>query len=205
VGTSVILDIIFSAVIAGAVLLMIISMNQTVSSSTFVSTNELSIQTNMTTLVRIVETDFRKIGYCKDPLKILDPSKSIKTVGRTMIKFISDVQNDGTVDTVEYTLGDTTSCRVTPNPRDRMLYRTISSSATGKKTQGYSLGVLRFDFIYYDALADSILLAKAVADPSSIYSLQLSVLLESPYAYDTTYSYSYWRQIRLAARNLRAR
>jgi hypothetical protein len=86
-----------------------------------------------------------------------------------------------------------------------MLYRTISSSATGKKTQGYSLGVLRFDFIYYDALADSILLAKAVADPSSVYSLQLSVLLESPYAYDTTYSYSYWRQIRLAARNLRAR
>ena len=203
-GTSVILDIIFSAVIAGAVFLMIINMNQTVANSTFVSTNELSIQSNMTTLVRIVETDFRKIGYCKDPIKILDPSKSIKTVGRNMIKFISDVQNDGTVDTVEYTLGDTTSCRSTPNPRDRMLYRTISTSTT-KKTQGFSLGVLRFEIIYYNALADSILLSKAVADPSLVYSLQLSVLLESPYAYDTTYSYSYWRQIRLAARNLRNR
>ncbi|MBI5477045.1 MAG: hypothetical protein HY964_09965 [Ignavibacteriales bacterium] len=199
----VIFDIIFSIVVAGAVMLMVINMNQTVANETFVSVNELSIQTNMTTLVRIIENDFRKIGYCKDPNMIPDPEAAIKEVSSTSIKFLSDVESPfGQIDTVKYWIGDTSTCNMTPNPRDKMLFRKISTSSTSK-TDRYVLGLLKFDLTYYNTWGDRITIPPAQV--GEISTLQLSVLLESPYAYDTVYSYSYWRQIRLAARNLKNR
>jgi hypothetical protein len=198
-GHSTIFDIISSMIIGGFIVLLIVHLNLTLANSTYTTTNDLNMQTNMTTLVRIIENDFRKIGYCADPLKIADPSKSILSVGLNSIKFVSDIENKGIVDTVYYYLGDTSSARVTPNPRDRILYRVVNR----KSPQGYNLGVTKFDFLFYNALGDS--LSFPVNPPSRIYSMRLSILLESPYAYDTTYAYSYWRQLRLAARNLRNR
>jgi len=198
-GHSVIFDIIGSFIIAGFLMLMIINLDRTIVESTYTTTNDLMVQTNMTTLVRIIESDFRKIGFCASPDKIPDPSKSILQAGAHSIKFISDVDNNGAVDTVNYFVGDTSSCRSTPNPRDMMLYRKVNSQSA----KPYNLGVTKFDFLYYDALTDS--LTFPIAAPSSVYSMRLSILLESQYAYDTTFSYSYWRQLRLAARNLRNR
>jgi hypothetical protein len=195
-GTSTIFDIIVATIIAGAVLLMLIHLNQTVAYSTYSTTNDLMIQTNMTTIVQMIENDFRRIGYCANPDKIPDGSKAILTADAHSITFQTSVNADTNVDVVGYSIGDTSTCRNTPNPRDRMLYRTVNG-----KRQGFVLGLTKFDFLFYDALKiDTI--ALPIPYPTGIYNIQLSILLESPYAYDTLYSYSYWRQIRLASRNL---
>jgi hypothetical protein len=198
-GTSTIIDIIGSFVIAGFLLLMVNNLNGTVTATAFTTTSDLIVQQNMTTLVRIIEEDFRRIGYCKDPMKIPDPTKSIRSADQHSIEFLTDVNNDGFVDTVKYSIGTTAGLTSTPNPRDMLLYRTVNKAAT----TGYSLGVTKFDFLYYNAQADS--MTFPITTPSAIYAIRLSILLESPFAYDTIYSYAYWRQLRLAARNLKNR
>jgi hypothetical protein len=198
-GSSTMIDIIASFIIAGFILLMIVNLNQTLAESTYVTTNDLSVQTNMTTLVKIIETDFRRIGYCANPSNFPDPTKAMREVQPHSIKFLTDVDGNGNIDSIRYWVGDTTSCRKTANPRDVMLYRQINQQTA----QQFSLGVVTFDFLYFSALMDS--LSFPISNPAQVNSIRLSILLESPYAYDTTYSYSYWRQLRLAARNLRNR
>jgi hypothetical protein len=197
-GSSTIFDIIASFVIAGFVMVMIVKLDRTITSSTYTVTNDLSVQTTMTSVVRILENDFRKIGYCADPTKVPDPSKSILAATAHSITFISDNDNNGKLDTLQYYVGDTTTCRKTSNPRDFLLYRKVNTA----NPQLFNIGLTRFDLVYYNSFADSLAFPIATSTLPSIYSMRLSVLLESPYAYDTTYSFSYWRQLRLAARNL---
>ncbi len=199
-GQSTILDVLGSILLAGFLLLIITRLDGSIVDSTFGTTSDETVQENLTTLVRIIETDFRKIGYCSDPSQIPDPTKSIIAADQHGITFRTDVDNDGVVDTLRYYVGTTASLSRTPNPRDFMLYRSIVNK---KETTGFSLGVTTFDFLFYDAMSDPI--AFPVTTPNAIYAMRLSILLESPFAYDTSYSYAYWRQIRLAARNLKNR
>lgn len=198
-GHSTIFDVISSIVIGGFLLLIITQLYGTVAENTYTNASELTVQENLVALVRIIENDFRKIGYCSDPVKIPDPSKSILTADEHSISFRTDVDNDGFVDTMKYLTGLPSGLTSTPNPKDKFLYRIVNN----QPSQGISLGVVRFDFLYYNALGDS--LSFPISNPNEIYAMRLSVLLESPYAYDTTYTYAYWRQLRLAARNLKNR
>jgi hypothetical protein len=198
-GHSTIFDVISSIIIGGFLLMIITQMYANVSENTFNNTNDLVVQENLVALVRIIETDFRKIGYCADPTKIPDPTKSILSADEHSISFRTDVNNDGNVDILRYSTGLASGLTSTPNPRDKLIYRTIN----GTGSNGINLGVVVFDFMYYNALGDS--LSFPIGNPNEIYAMRLSVLLESPYAYDTTYTYAYWRQLRLAARNLKNR
>jgi len=198
-GQSTIFDVISSIVIGGFLLIIITQMYANVSENTYNNTNDLIVQENLVALVRIIETDFRKIGYCADPSKIPDPSKSILSADEHSISFKTDVDNDGIVDILRYSTGLPSGLTTTPNPRDRLIYRTVNGTAS----YGISLGVVIFDFMYFNAIGDS--LSFPITNSNEIYAMRLSVLLESPFAYDTTYTYAYWRQLRLAARNLKNR
>jgi hypothetical protein len=197
-GSSTILDIVGSFVIAGFLLMLVLGLYGTISNSVFVTNNELMVQTSLVTIVTMMENDFRLLGYCKDPIKVADPTLSIKSATRHSIKFITDVNNTGNLDTMTYTVGDTSGAHMTANPRDMLLLRIING-----KTQAMSLGITQFDFKFYNVLGDSI--PTPVPDPKEIYTMELSLKIESPAAYDTTYSYAYWRQLRLTSRNLRNR
>ncbi|MBI5020852.1 MAG: hypothetical protein HZB59_05400 [Ignavibacteriales bacterium] len=198
-GSSTILDILSSIIIAGFLLLMVIHMNSSLVYSNYTTTNDLTVQENLVSLVRMIEDDFRRIGYCREYTKVPDPSKAILGAGRHNIKFQTDLLNVGNVDTLEYSIGTISGLTGTPNPRDMYLFRDINN----RRGSGISLGVTKFDFVYFDAQGDS--LPFPISNPNAIYEIQLSVLLESPYAYDTTYSFAFWRQLRLAARNLKNR
>ena len=150
-------------------------------------------------IVDILERDFRKIGYCADPNNIPDPSKSILSATAHSISFIADLDKDGKVDTLEYYVGLPTSLTSTPNPRDMLLYRVVNHH----QVQSIDIGLTKFDFLYFDAQQDS--LDFPIATASAIYSIRLSILLESSHAYDSLYAYAYWRQLRLAAVNLKNR
>lgn len=198
-GSSTILDILSSLIIAGFLLLMVTHMNGSLVYSNYTTTNDLTVQENLVSLVRMIEDDFRRIGYCREYVKIPDPSKAIIDAGRHNIKFQTDLLNVGNVDTLEYAVGTPSGLTGTLNPRDFYLHRDVNNL----RKSGISLGVTKFDFVYFDAQGDS--LGFPIENPNEIYEIQLSVLLESPYAYDTTYSFAFWRQLRLAARNLKNR
>jgi len=212
-GTTTIFDIITSTVIGALLLLMALRLNAQAIETNALYQNNLNLQQGMVALVDIVESDFRKIGYCKDFTKISPPNIAIVAADSLSIKFLTDIPSsptdfgDGIVDTIWYYTGSTGS---NPNnPREKPLYRVIN----GNTAEGWNLGVTRFALRYYDALGDT--LPFPISDPKRIYTLEINISLESPapltqIQYHDSVSASedfkvYWKQIRLASRNLRNR
>jgi hypothetical protein len=84
----------------------------------------------------------------------------------------------------------------TPNPRDRFLYRVVNSETP----VGVNLGVTQFSLEYFNALGSK--LSFPISDPREIFTMQIDITVEDVAAYDEKYQTIFWRQIRMAARNL---
>jgi len=176
---------------------------------------DLLVQQNLVEVTRLLEYDFKKIGYCKDPTKIPNPSLAIRYADSIKIKFLtdfptsSDPQGDGIVDTLTYYVGPTSEASVTPNPNDRLLYRVENNSTP----VGVNLGVTQFELKYFDAFRDSIV--SPVVNCGLIQYMQITIevqnlvaadtLIVNRAAFDRSYQSAFWRQVRLVAKNLRNR
>lgn len=198
-GFSTIIDIMGSMIIGGILLTITLRLNDSATGKTYNNSAELSLQENMATVAQIVETDFRKIGYCADWNKFPDPSKAVVYADESSIKFLTDIDYDTNMDSISFYLGPTSELLSTPNPRDRILYR-VENNETPIPS---NLGVTQFRLVYFDALGDTIY--PPVSAPGLITSVEINLAVESVAAYDTAYSSAFWRQIRLVARNLKNR
>jgi len=198
-GTSVILDILGSTVIGGILMMNLFQINSSAVENNYTGNGELIAQTNLSTTVQVLEIDFRKIGYCADWEQIPIPTQAIISADSSSIKFLTDVDSDGIVDTMHYYLGPTSELLSTPNPRDRFLYRVVNSEVP----VGVNLGVTQFNLTFFDVLGNPI--SFPIAVPGEIYTMQIDITVEDVSAYDEKYSSAFWRQIRLAAKNLRNR
>ena len=198
-GFSSLLDILGSTIMGGILMLIIFRLNDAAAENTYNNSGELISQQNIATVVQTLETDFRKIGFCKDWEKIPIPSQAIIMADSNKIKFLTDVQADGKVDTMYYYIGSTLELLTTPNPRDRFLYRVINDEFPAQ----VNLGVTEFSLIYFDVLGDT--LNFPITVPGAIHSMQINIAVENSAAYDNRYSSVFWRQIRLAAQNLKNR
>ena len=212
-GTSTIFDIITSTVIGGMLLLIALRLNAQAIETNAIYQDNLNLQQGLVALVDIIENDFRKIGYCKDWTKISPPNIAIVSADSNSIKFLTDIPanstdlGDGFVDTLYYYVGPPGGN--SNNPNEMPLYRIVNGNAS----QGWSLGVTRFSLKYYDTLGDT--LHFPIIDPKLIYTLEVNICLQSPAPltqiqyHDSTAAAEdfkvYWKQIRLASRNLRNR
>lgn len=200
-GSSTMIDIVGSYIIAGVLLTFMLNLDRNITQANYTSVNDVIVQTNIVNAAKIIETDFRRIGYCAIPNNIQDPSKAIISALPTGISFITDVNGDGLVDTVTYSVGTAAALTQTPNPRDFLLYRKVKTGATSSTTT-FSIGLTQFQIAYYDQQEDSLTFPITVGN---VYEMRMTMQLQSPFAYDTIYSYSYWREMRLASRNLKNR
>lgn len=198
-GFNVLMDILGSSIIGGIIMLTLFRVNDSSIENTLNGSTELSAQQNLSTIVQILEEDFRRIGYCADWNKIPVPAHAIIYADSNEIKYLTDIESDGEVDTMHYYIGDPSELLVTPNPRDRFLYRVVNSEIP----VGVNLGVTQFKLTFFNPLGDSIYFP--VPDPREIYTMQIDITVEDVAAYNQEYSTAFWRQIRLAARNLRNR
>ena len=199
-GTSVILDLLGSIAIGGILMMNLFQINNTAVENNYTGTGELTAQQNLSTTVQVLEYDFRKIGYCADWEKIPIPTKAIISADSISIKYLTDVDPpDGNVDTMYYYLGPASELLNTHNPRDRFLYRVVNSEAP----VGVNLGVTQFNLTFFDVLGN--LINFPIAVPGEIYTMQIDITVEDVDAYNEQYSTVFWRQIRLAAKNLRNR
>ncbi|HVO74331.1 MAG TPA: hypothetical protein VMT35_09940 [Ignavibacteriaceae bacterium] len=205
-GFSTIIDILGSMIVGGMLMLILWRMNDSATKNLYNYGGELVLQQNLAVTSEVLEYDFRKIGYCKNWAKVVDPSKSILLADSDKIKFLTDLypdgDPDGIIDTLFYRLGPVTELSSTPNPRDRYLYRSINSEIPKK----INLGVTKFHLVYYDALEDTIPFPiNYPIDTKRINSVEINLTVEDVSAYDNEYSSAIWRQIRLISRNLKER
>lgn len=180
------IDLIGSLALIGVLILTVAMVNVNLNQAVYDSTFELTAQQNLIELAGTLEYDFLKIGYRA-------PKPAITYADSTSVTFKADIENVGAVDSIRYFLGSPTDPGValTPNPRDRVLYR-----LNGDEPQrGTSLGVVRFHLSYYDS-------AGAVTSTlSQIKSIKVQLSVESPYPVDTTYAGAYWEKL-IYPRNL---
>lgn len=198
-GYSTILDIVGSMIIGGILMMTAWRLSGAATEKTYNNSGELALQQNLVTVAQIVEYDFRKIGYCANPNNLPDATKSIPYADSSSIRFYTDVDSDGDIDSISYYLGPTSECASTPNPRDRILYRVVNNETPMPS----NLGVTQFRMTYYDVLDDSI--PSPVTTLGLISSVEINITVENVAAYDTLYSSAFWRQIRLASRNVNTR
>jgi hypothetical protein len=195
-GTNVILDIIGSIIIAGILMLSIFRVNNSSTEDLYRGSGNLVAQTNLATVVQILETDFRKIGYCSDWKQIPVPTEAILSADSISIRYLTDVDKNGIVDTMFYYFDPLTDIPGTPNPRDRFLYSVVN----GETPVGVNLGVTQYRMEFFNSLGTK--LSFPITDPREIYTMQIDITAEDVAAYDEKYQTIFWRQIRMAARNL---
>lgn len=207
-GFSTLLDLLGSTLIGGMLLLILFRVNDATVENNFMYGGELIVQQNLVAVVELLEFDFRKIGYCQDWSKLSNPLLYIISADSNSIRFRTDLDSDGNVDSLWYYTGPTSELTETPNPRDQLLYRVENDDTP----IGTNLGVTQFKMVYYDALGAE--LSVPVASPDLIQMIEINIRVEDVYGYDTNnegkedmdmYASAFWRQIRLAARNLKNR
>ena len=215
-GTAAILDVLGSMVIGGMLLLILFRLNDSTTQNTYNFSGELVTQQNMVTTVEVLEYDFRKIGYCENPLALPDPEENaILYADTSKIRFLTDVlvppyndpHGDGVVDTMEYYLGRKITS--TPNPNDRMLFRIVNSDTTG-----VNLGITEFKIRYFrdslmatggTTLAEILPKDLPKSAPTGITAMEIDIQVENTATYNAgknPYRTAFWRQIRLSSRNL---
>ena len=200
------MDIVGSMIIGGILMTLVWRLSDASTEKTYNNSGELTIQQNLLTLAQMIEFDFRKIGYCntwnaiKDPRKTkeaFNPSQAIIYADETSIPFYTDLSPyDGKIDSVSYYLGPVSECSATPNPRDKILYR-IENDETPIAS---NLGVTDFEMVYYDVNNDVI--TPPIITRGLIKSIEINLTVENVAAYDEKYSNAFWKQIRLASRNV---
>jgi hypothetical protein len=213
-GSQTILDLISASMVFGSLMLIVLRLNGSTMERMQDYREDLIVQQNLVEIAKLLEYDFRKIGYCKDYSKIPIATHAIRYADTSKIIFWTDFptlfspSGDGNIDSLTYYVGPTSELSATPNPNDKLLYRVENNVSP----IGVNLGVTIFNIQYFDALR--IPLPTPVSDPREIQYLQITIQTEHPIkwtkfyntaTYDTVYQSAYWRQVRLVAKNLNNR
>jgi len=210
-GFSTLIDILGASLIGGMIMLILFRMNDATIESHYLNSGELIVQSNLVSIVELLERDLRKVGYCEQWEKIPDPTIAILKATDTSITFLTDVSQseaiqigDGNVDTLKYWVGKPTDPEVmgTPNPKDRILYRQVNN----QEPFSANLGLTQFKLKYFNALGNEITSMPATP-PLGIITMQIDITVENTAAYGDeaekdVYSKdrsAFYRQIRLAA------
>ncbi len=203
-GFSTLLDILGSVVIGGLLLMILLRINNLAVQKSFTFTGDAILQRNLVDVVKLIEYDFRQMGYTTDWVNanVMDPL--ISSADSTSIAFVVDGK------TYRYYVGDTTELPSTPNPHDILLYRQYGTDPP----MSSSMGITKFHLTYYDMWDNN--LATPVANTQQIRTIQIDVEVQDVYGYEEKYTDQYnenyskyakaaWRQIRMSTRNQNAR
>jgi len=174
----VVIDLIASTVIFGW--LFIIGLTAKTANSEDLQTNqgELLCQENLVEVTKLLEYDFRKIGYCKEPDKIPNPTLAIHLADSSKIRFLTDLDlngsgPDGNLDSITYYLGPPGT--MPNNPNTCILYRVVNNL----NAYGSNLGVTSFRLTYYDQNNRVIATPVRADSLQFIFSIQISISVQN--------------------------
>jgi len=164
---SIILDILGSMVIRGAVVLIILSTNVSLHTLLYQKTARTSVTEKLAETIEPLRADIKRAG-------LNTTSVSFIIADSNQIKFLADVDGNGVADTAYYYLSPTSELSVTDNPNDRKMYRVLN----GGQPYDFASGVVQLKFEYFDVI-------------SLIRSISVKLFMEYGSAFDGRYPSSY--------------
>jgi len=180
-----VIDYLASVMVGGMVFMTLMKYYVGVGETAATQAFDNAVQENLTAAAQILEYDFQKIGFGSTD------SVKVSKADSAAVIFKSDIDADGTLDTLTYFLGTA----VAPGFSDlnaRILYRKVN----GKSPVPVASGVTRFKISYYDASGSKTSALK------SIRSLYVALTVESMYGFDSTSPAVCWERT-IRPRNLR--
>lgn len=187
-GYSTILDILGAAVIGGILLINLLKVNGSLVENESIYSHDKNLQIDLVIAATVLERDFSLLGYVKNVNQV-GFNQNIFAGDSVSIRFRSDIDNNGTIDTISYFISDTSALSHTPNPRDRMLYRRINSDFPFVLANN----ITRFRLTYLNTSLAEVTPPIVLTTPVNYVRIEIRV--EDPYAFDNKYSEAIWRRI----------
>jgi len=181
------LNLIGSIIIGGMMLLIINNYNSSLSQTSHERTLDAITTYSASGIAKLIEYDFNRMG-----LRVPQATTVIRRADSSRITFLSDIDNNGNIDSLKYILSVPDSASSTYNPRDRLLYRIMNN----EPMRDAALGVTRFRIRYFDWDGHT------TTDVTQMRSFEITLRVESVVPYDTVYSAFYW-QTKICPPNLR--
>lgn len=163
-------------VIGGMVLLTILGMNIEILETSSLNSLGMMAQENMGEIVSIIEYDFKKIGH-----QVPRTGSALLAVTDSTISFLSDIDQNTTIDTIAYRVGPASETDSTDNPADRLLYRSVNGVEND-----VGLGITQWELSYFNEDMGS------TTALDSIRIIELTLTVETIYGYNEQYGSASW-------------
>ena len=185
------IDVLGSVIVSSFVILMLVGFNiqmSTFSSDMFSST---LTQGNAVVTGQILEYDLYKIGYRASGQKI-------SFADSTKIIYSTDLENNGSLDSVCYYIGTIENLSSTPNPIDRPLYRSQNGQspiqiAAISNLKDSTNSIIPY-FSYLDSAGVQIVNPNTVALRKNIRTIKVAMRLQAPEAIEGIYQGVDWER-----------
>lgn len=183
---STVLQIILSIIIFGLFMLIVVGVENNVTTYSQQITFDKNSQVSIVELVELFDHDFPKIGHLKLPPRFkpgqLDSNKII---------WYSDHDNNGTLDSIYYYASERLGTN-SPNPNIRYIYRKINNENPLK----VSVGIVYFNIAYFDSAMTQIDYAQLsqVSQINKIRAIRVQLRTESQYKVADNYSSAFWEK-----------
>ena len=195
-GYSTLIDVLGSAIIGGLLIMNLLRLNSTVVENETHFSHDKSAQIDVVLIATLIDRDFNLMGYCGDHSQMSTTNTYLIFGDSTSIRFLADLDNNGSYDDVLYFLSDTSALSHTPNPRDRILYRQINSGTP----QIIGNNITEFSLNYLDGLRNEI--TPPVVSNPNVNFVKVAFKVEDPFAYDDNYAQAVWRRLTVTTKNL---
>jgi hypothetical protein len=182
-----------SFAIGALVMLMLFRFNQTMLSASNEKLLYNISQLNTVVATEVIEYDFYKIGYRVDSADVLMKCNT------TELRYLSDYDNDGIVDSITYYLGGKDDLEHTTNPKDRLLYRQVNEDDPQIIT-----ALVEFELSYRDTAGILITPTSELNDAKkreAVRGIDVYIYLESADPIDGIYQGTEWKR-NLALKNI---
>jgi len=200
-----IIDYLGSLIFGGAILGIILNANDIASENQSIYNGDMLVQEMLIQTAHLVEGEFRNMG-----VGVPENEHAVLAADSTGIRFLYDIDRNGTPDTIQYLVGSPAAMPGTQNELDRPLYRRVNHGPMA------TVGVVtQFHLLYMDRHGFLLPLPVPSNRLSEIHTVEITMEVQNPYATlrpkgsvrsgerDALYSSSLWQQTRLAAQNSR--
>lgn len=173
----VILDLIASMAVRGAIVYIVLTMNISLNELLFEKAQYAIVKQNAATVGDVIRNDLRGLGF-----GVPFGTASFLVADTSRLKFIGDLDDDSAIDTVEFYLGPVSEMTSTPNPVDRILYRVRNSGTPSD----IGHGLTKFYLEYYNINGSS------TSTLSDIRSFTIKMVVQGGAQINNYYPTSLW-------------
>ncbi|HKJ31921.1 MAG TPA: hypothetical protein VKA34_08830 [Balneolales bacterium] len=167
---------ILSFAVGAMILLAVFTLNSRMVQNSSDVTMDQMVKQKLGDVVNVVSSDFRKIGYNVK-------NGAIVSAGSHQIEFKSDINNNGSVDLIDWQYDTSKPDLNTKNPNDYALIRTVNGNSSE-----IDMGVTRFNIVLMDSLG------QVTNTLSNVREIEVKILCQGAEKVDNKYNEAAWQK-----------